>query len=50
MDYFISIAILILVLSPMLVPLVITGFHTIADRRRKTAPTPLSDRRAPVPA
>jgi hypothetical protein len=38
MSYLTPIAIMILVLSPVLVPLVITGAHTIADWRRKSAP------------
>ena len=50
MSYFTPIAIMILVLSPVLVPLVITGFHAIANWRQQPEPTSLSDHRAPVPA
>jgi hypothetical protein len=35
MSYFTPIAIMILVLSPVLVPLVITGFHAIANWRQQ---------------
>ncbi len=48
MDYVTGIAMLILVLSPVLVPLVISGFHIVGTWRRKPEPSALG-RRTPVP-
>ena len=50
MSYFIPIAIMILVLSPVLVPLVITGAHAIRNWRLTPEPTSSRDHRASVPA
>ena len=50
MSYFTPIAIMILVVSPVLIPLVITVAHAIGNWRRQPEPTSLSDHRAPVPA
>jgi hypothetical protein len=50
MTLFAPFAIILLVLSPVLLPLVITGAHAIADWRRKTAPTSLRDQHASAPA
>jgi hypothetical protein len=50
MSYLAPIAIMILVLSPVLIPLVITGAHAIANWRWKPEPTSLTDHRAPAPA
>ncbi|MBY0289251.1 MAG: hypothetical protein K2X52_19240 [Mycobacteriaceae bacterium] len=49
MDYFTGIAMLILVLSPVLLPLVITGFHTLGTWRQKSASSVLGHR-TPGPA
>jgi hypothetical protein len=50
MSYFTPIAIMILVLSPVLVPLVITGVHAIRNWRLTPEPTSSRDHRAPVRA
>jgi hypothetical protein len=50
MSYFTPIAIMILVLSPVLVPLVITGAHAIRNWRLTPEPTSSRDHRTPVPA
>ena len=38
MSYFTAIALMILVMSPVLVPLVITGAHAIVNWRRRPEP------------
>ena len=50
MSYFTAIAIMILVLSPVLVPLVITGAHAIGNWRRKSEPTSFESAALPCPA
>ncbi len=50
MDYFTGIAMLILVLSPVLVPLVISGFHAVGAWQRKKPEPSAPGHRTPLPA